>query len=420
MLTKDEMIALFRTGVDAADPGAAVCRALAQHPLALPHGGRLLLLAIGKAAPRMMQAALSCLPIPSSALVVTNYENANPVPGARVMAAGHPVPDENGLQAGLAVQKMLARTRAEDRLLVLVSGGGSALLPAPAPGMSLQDKAEVSAVLLGAGLDIMTMNAVRQHLSRLKGGGLLRLASPAQVTALILSDVIGDDLRAIASGPTVAPLATRDAVRAELMARDLWTRLPAAARQALAAAEDPRPLPPARNLLIGSNRLSLQAMQTARPQAQILSEALVGDVADAADWIMARAQDAAVSGGPELALFGGETTVTLRGNGTGGRNQELALRVAIGLQGRAGWRFLSAGTDGRDGPTDAAGAVVDGGTIARLRARGGDAMALLDNNDSYRALELADDLLRTGATGTNVADLQILSLDLAAFCHPAP
>jgi glycerate 2-kinase len=162
----------------------------------------------------------------------------------------------------------------------------------------------------------------------------------------------------------------------------------------------------AENRLIGSNRQSLEAMAQARPEAQILSTALVGDVADAAEVIVGTAQDAPCP----LALFGGETTVTLTGTGLGGRNQDLALRVAIALDGQQGWRFLSAGTDGRDGPTEAAGAIVDGETCARIRAAGGDPLALLANNDSNRALALAGDLLVTGGTGTNVADLQILSL----------
>lgn len=408
MLTREQMTRLFTTGVRAADPHAAVCDALADTPLHLPDGARLYVLAIGKAARAMMQAALSVLPAPHAALVVTNYENAESLDGARVMAAGHPVPDENGMQAGLAIQKMLARTRADDVVLVLVSGGGSALVPAPVAGLSLSDKAQVNDLLLGAGLDIVTMNAVRQHLSRMKGGGLLRMAAPAQVQAMILSDVIGDDLRAIASGPTVAPIAAREDVRALLAESRLWDRLPQAARDAVARREDTSPLPDADNRLIGSNRMSLDAMARACDGASILSDALTGDVGCAAERIVQTVRD---GGGPRVALFGGETTVRLQGTGRGGRNQELALRVATALDGVSGWRFLSGGTDGRDGPTDAAGAVVDGNTLARIRAAGGDPAALLANNDSYHALELAGDLLVTGATGTNVADLQILCID---------
>ncbi len=405
MLSRDDLTALFRVGVHAADPRAAVREALRNRPL--PDHARLFILALGKAARAMAEAAMTALPRPARVLVVTNYENAADLDGAEVMAAGHPVPDANGLRAARAAEDLLAEAGAEDRVLVLVSGGGSALLPAPVDGLSLEDKAEVSRILLGAGLDIVAMNAVRQHLSRLKGGGLLRAAHPAPVTALILSDVIGDDLRAIASGPTVAPIAPRAHVAEMLRANGLWERLPEEARDALTRPEDDLPALTAENRLIGSNRQSLLAMARARPEATLIEPPLIGDVAEAAARVVQTVRDNT----PRLALFGGETTVTLRGRGRGGRNQELALRVALALAGRPGWRFLSAGTDGRDGPTDAAGAIVDGETTLRIRAAGGDPERLLADNDSHAALALSGDLLVTGATGTNVADLQILTLD---------
>ncbi|MFN7003378.1 MAG: glycerate kinase [Roseinatronobacter sp.] len=404
MMTRDDMAALFGIGVAAADPQRGVRDALTTAPL--PTHARLFVLGLGKAAVAMTGAALEVLRRPARALVVTNYENDAALDGAQVMAAGHPVPDENGLRAAQAAEAMLAEAGRDDHVLVLVSGGGSALLPAPVEGLSLRDKAEVNRVLLAGGMDIVAMNAVRQHLSRLKGGGLLRAAHPAPVTALILSDVIGDDLRAIASGPTVAPIAPRAHVVEMLRASGMWTRLPEAAQAALLRPEEEVPAMGAENRLIGSNRQSLEAMAQARPEARIVSTALVGDVADAAEVIVRTAREGACS----LALFGGETTVTLTGTGLGGRNQDLALRVAIALDGQTGWRFLSAGTDGRDGPTEAAGAIVDGATCARIRAAGGDPQALLANNDSNRALALSGDLLVTGGTGTNVADLQILSL----------
>ncbi|MFN4058875.1 MAG: glycerate kinase [Roseinatronobacter sp.] len=403
-LSADAMRDLFLVGVQAADPRGAVRAALLAQPVRPV--GRLFMLAVGKAACAMAEAALPLLPQPARALVVTNPENAVNVPGADLWLAAHPVPDDGGLRAGQAVLDMLAATRDADEVLVLVSGGGSALLPAPVEGLTLADKATVNRLLLGAGLDIVQMNMVRQHLSRLKGGGLLRAAAPASVRALILSDVVGDDLRAIASGPTVAPIAPRAQVCAMLRDLGLWEQLPEAARVALGRPEDPLALPPARNLLIGSNALSVAAMARACPGARVAPAPLVGDVAQAA-----RAIVALVADGPGTTLLGGETTVTLHGTGLGGRNQELALRVAFALDGRSGWRFLSAGTDGRDGPTDAAGALVDGGTIARIRAAGGDAEALLANNDSYAALRLSGALLITGGTGTNVADLQILCVD---------
>lgn len=405
---------IFAAGVAAADPAAAVGRALRGTP---PPAGRRLVLGVGKAARRMVAAALETLG-PSGrteALVVTNYENAADLPGARVLAAGHPVPDLGGARASAVVIEAVSGLGAGDELIALISGGGSALLPAPLAGLSLEDKAEVNRLLLASGADITEMNLVRQALSRLKGGGLARLAAPARVRALILSDVVGDDLRVIASGPTVAPLGGAAEARAALVARGLWDRLPAPVRAALEQAAPPGPLPPVENLLIGSNAISVAAMAAAAadlaelPPVVVSDRPLTGDVAEAAARVIDEA--AGLPGGRGCLLFGGETTVVLRGDGRGGRNQELALRVAL-LAETAGWGgpwvFLSGGTDGRDGPTEAAGGLVDGGTPARVRAAGADPETLLARNDSHAALAAAGDLLTTGATGTNVADLQVL------------
>ena len=401
---RGEARALFDVAVAAADPAVAVRCALAGAPVA---GERIWLVAVGKAARSMAGAALEVLGARvAGALVVTNAENAAPLAGAEVHVAGHPVPDAGGLRAAEAVEGMLARAGAGDVVLALISGGGSALLPAPVAGVPLEDKAEASRVMLGAGLDITAMNSVRQHLSRIKGGGLLRAAAPARGVALILSDVIGDDLRVIASGPTVAPITPRAEVRAMLAARGLWARLPGAVRAALERAEVAEALPGAENRLIGSNAMSVAAM-VRESGGKVWNSALCGDVAQAADALVARMR--AVGPGRVLAFCGGETTVTLHGDGAGGRNQELALRVAAGMEGvQRPWVFLSGGTDGRDGPTEAAGGMTDGGTLGRIAAAGGDWRALLDNNDSNRALALAGDLLMTGGTGTNVADVQII------------
>lgn len=409
MSLRDRARELFQTACQAADPGIALSRALKDHPLPVPDpGGRLRIVAIGKAAVPMAEALSPQLTAPFEALVVTNYENARPVTGAIVNAAGHPVPDENGEMAAIAVEALLLNARPADRVIALISGGGSALLPAPVAGVTLAEKAEVSRVLLGAGVDISQLNLVRQGLSRLKGGGLLQAARPAPVTAYILSDVIGDDLRVIASGLTVAPVGSRADACKLLERMNLWTRLPESTRAALQRSEGVVPPVSAQNVLIGSNRKSLEAVVAkAGADACVVSDALTGDVAEAAAQIIRAAQDAVA----DTLVFGGETTVTLRGTGLGGRNQELALRVAMGMPdlGRP-WVFLSGGTDGRDGPTEAAGGIVDAGTAGRIRAAGGDPMALLANNDSNRALALAGDLLVTGATGTNVADVQILML----------
>lgn len=410
-----EALALFGAAVAAADPAGALRAAWAAHPPAPPaQGGAWVVVAVGKAALPMAGAALDLLAgQPVRALVVTNYENARPLPGATVMAAGHPVPDANGDMAGRSVAALLEGAGAADRVVALISGGGSALLPAPAPGLSLADKAEVNRLLLAHGFEITEINLIRQQLSRLKGGGFLRLAAPAPVTAYILSDVIGDELRTIASGPTVAPLGSRADARRLLEARGVWAALPEPVRIHLSAPEPAQaPLPAADNLLIGSNRKSLEAIEKASrtTATRIVSDRLTGDVADAAEAILRAGEDAGP--GPACLIFGGETTVTLRGKGKGGRNQELALRLALAAPARLDRRFvfLSGGTDGRDGPTEAAGGIVDETSAARMVAAGVDPVAFLADNDSNRALAASGDLLMVGATGTNVADVQILLL----------
>jgi hydroxypyruvate reductase len=395
---RDDLIRIFRAGVARAAPGPAVTAAM---PGARPD----LILALGKAACAMAEAALARHPgVP--ALVVTNGENARDLPGAEVMVGGHPVPDAGSAAAGAA---LLARAEAlgGGELLCLISGGGSALAVAPVAGLTLADKAAATRAMLGGGLDIEAMNLVRQQLSRIKGGGLARAAAPARVTALILSDVVGDALAAIASGPVSPPLGTPWAARDVLARAGLWDGMPAPVREALSRPPAPPP-PEAACRIVGSNRMSVEAMAHAAPRARVEAAPLVGDVAEAA----ARVARAARSG-PGTTLWGGETTVVLRGDGLGGRNQELALRVALRLEGLGvPWAFLAGGTDGRDGPTDAAGAVVgggpEGGTVARIRAAGIDPRAALARNDSHPALDAAGDLLRIGGTGTNVADLAIL------------
>ncbi|MGH1329245.1 MAG: glycerate kinase type-2 family protein [Paracoccaceae bacterium] len=397
---------IFAAGLAAADPARAVKQALASAPIAPA-----LILAIGKGARLMAKAAQEQIKAaghaPAPTLIVTNYENARPLKGAELLAAGHPIPDENGARAAKRLIQALHALPEDAVVLALISGGGSALLPAPPPGITLADKAELNRLLLGSGAPIEAMNLVRQQVSLIKGGGLLRLAAPAQIQALILSDVIGNDLRAIASGPTTAPIGSRKDACQLLENAGLWAQLPASIAAHLSA-EQPahKPLPKAQNILIGSNELSVAAMAKAAPGAHIAPKPLIGDVGHAA-------QDILNLRAPGIYLFGGETTVELRGSGLGGRNQELALRIALGAQ-KAGWgtfTFLSGGTDGRDGPTDAAGGIVDAGSLERMRARGIDPIASLQNNDSYHALKASDDLLMIGATGTNVADLQVLILE---------
>lgn len=388
---------LFDVAVRAADPALALRQSLVQAPFPK---GRPILIALGKAAVPMLREALLHLPDAKS-ILITNAENNTQIVGVQTFIAGHPVPDQIGELAGQAVMAALDQATEQDCIIALISGGGSAMLPAPVAGVTLAEKMHVSKLLLSGGFSITEMNLVRQHLSRLKGGGFLRTKAP--VSAYILSDVIGDDLRVIASGPTTDPIGTRaDAVA---LLQPIWAKLPASVQSHLTRpAPELAPRRAAQNHLIGSNRQSLNAVLKAAPNgARIVNAALIGDVADAADQIAQAAITA--PRGAQCLIFGGETTVTLRGTGRGGRNQELALRVALKLQGfDQDWVFLSGGTDGRDGPTDAAGGIVDGGSLGRMH----NPLAQLDNNASYDALLSSSDLLMTGGTGTNVADVQIL------------
>jgi glycerate 2-kinase len=381
---------IFAAGVAAADPEKAVAAHLddVTEPC--------LIVAVGKAARLMAQAALARFEgVPC--IVVTNYENAAALDGAQVYAAGHPIPDENGAAAARAV--IAALQAAQGPVLALISGGGSALLPAPAGDLTLDDKARVNALLLASGLEITAMNLIRQQLSCLKGGGFLRHAAPRAVTALILSDVIGDDLSAIASGPTVGPIGTADDAIALLKKAGIWEQLPPVIAAHLENKTPSIPLPAAHNIRVGSNEKSVAAMAARAGQAFVIETPVTGDVADAARQICDAARDG-------ITLWGGETTVMLKGDGRGGRNQELGLRIAIeaAARGWSDWVCLQGGSDGRDGPTDAAGALVDQDTLSKIS----DLDALLANNDSYAALAQADDLLVIGATGTNVADLGVM------------
>ena len=401
---EQQALALIRTGIEAADPGRAVSSAMLSVVADPPRsGGVWRIIALGKAARSMAATALRHLPN-SRALVVTNSGNDAPLVRAEVLRAGHPVPDADGEAAARRVEARLAEAKPEDRILALISGGGSAMLPAPVEGVSLAEKQEVNRLLLGSGADIRQTNLIRQALSRLKGGGWLRL-SRAPVTALILSDVPGDDLRVVASGPTVAPIGSFDEAVQTARELGIWDHFPASVQKALSRPDDRAELPEVHNILIGSNGQSVAAMVAAG--ATDAGVALEGDVEACAKALVATA--ARAQPGRPL-VFGGETTVRLTGSGMGGRNQELALRFARaaaekGLPGD--WVFASVGSDGRDGPGEAAGGIVRPDTLDRIAAAGIDIEEALADNDSTPTLAAADGLVQTGPTGTNVADLAV-------------
>jgi hydroxypyruvate reductase len=353
-----------------------------------------------------------------------------------LLEAGHPLPDERSEAAARALLSLGPSLGAElgprDLVIVLISGGGSSLVCAPAPGLSLADKTATTGLLLASGAAIHEVNCVRKHLSAIKGGRLAAALAPAIVLALVLSDVVGDELDAIASGPTV-PDPTTFADALEILARyRLLGRLPPAvlahltAGRAGRALESPKPGDPllasSRTLLVGTNRLALEA---ARAEAEgrgyrslVLSSRITGEAREAALVFLGIGKDMAASGlplgRPACLIAGGETTVTVRGGGRGGRNQEMALAflAALGRSPRDGEDlvFLSAGTDGNDGPTDAAGALVDLGLYRRARSAGLDPAVFLANNDSYSFFEAAGGHVKTGPTKTNVCDIQLLLL----------
>jgi hydroxypyruvate reductase len=429
-----DAIAIYRAGVQAADPSAAVHRCLrgiaadrlrvAGEEIAPP--GVLRVVAIGKASRAMARAARELLPsdiFREPGIVVTPHDDADPVEGFRVLSSAHPLPDTSGVEAAKAVESYVRGARAGDGLLMLVSGGASALLPAPAEGITLADKIAVTELLMTSGADIHELNTVRKHLSRLKGGGLLRVAHPAATESFILSDVVGDDLSTIASGPTVADPTTFADAADVLRKRGVWEQAPSSVRERFEKgargeiAETPKPgdavLQRATNTIVGSNRMSLDAAVACAEglgyTVEIASQELTGEARTAAGFLAGRSPKAADH--PHAVLAGGETTVTVRGDGLGGRNQEMAVAFLLAAeetpQRDLAWVFLSAGTDGIDGPTDAAGAVVDSTTLERARTSGLEPGRFLENNDAYHFLAPSGDLLKTGPSGTNVADLQV-------------
>jgi hydroxypyruvate reductase len=408
-------IEFFRKGVAAAEPGSAVAAALGQRTNDIDAARRVIIIAFGKAACAMTNGALPLVRSKlSKAVAVTNPENVMAIDGVHVIAAGHPIPDSGSLDGGLAAESLARSAGPGDLVLVLVSGGGSALLCAPSAGITLADKIELNNALIRSGAAIHEINAVRQHFSRLKGGRLAQLASGARLLSLIVSDVADDDVGIVASGPTASSGATV-ANTLDILARHGIDRRFVELLSSASAPAGERSFHHVENVVIGSNRISLETvMAGARGGGARVFKAcdwLSGSVEAAARRLHRIALDHTCVTGPVAVITGGETTVQVTGTGKGGRNQELALRFALANeveQIRRNWVFLSGGTDGRDGPTDAAGGIVDGGSLAWMRDRGFEPTALLRNNDSYAALALSGDLLITGASGTNVADLQIL------------
>jgi glycerate 2-kinase len=427
---------IFLAGLKAADPLDAVKKSVrlrndhlqvANRSYPLSRIRHLFVTGCGKAAARMALAIEDLLgDRVADGLVVIKYGHDLPLQRIKVVEAGHPIPDEAGLGGARQIVELVRAAGENDLVLFLISGGGSALFPGPADGLTLADKQRTTQMLLQSGATIQETNAVRKHISKLKGGRFAKLVAPAHLVSLILSDVVGDSLEAIASGPTVGD-ATTYADCLEIVQRyDLREKIPDSVVNLLgrgaqgAVDETPKPsdavFQKVQNVVIGSNQTALKAAKLQAEvlgyHTQILSSSIEGESRAVARSHSALVKEIALTDKPvrrpACVISGGETTVTVRGDGLGGRNQEFALAAAIQIDGLDGAVVLSAGTDGTDGVTDAAGGVVDGSTIQRGRARGLDAAAFLTRNDSYHFLKATKDLLITGPTFTNVMDLQVM------------
>lgn len=411
--------AILKAALRAADPTAAVEAALRRRR-DLGRYENVFVVGAGKATGTMARAAERVLGKRITAGSI-NVKDGD-VPKLRridVHPASHPVPDERGVEGAKRIAEICAAASDRDLVICLLSGGASALAPYPPAPVTLAQKQETTRLLLKSGANIHEMNAVRKHLSRFKGGRLAKLASPAKVVSLILSDVVGDDLDVIGSGPTAPDSSTFETALAVIDKYGLRGRVPASVRRMLetAADETPKPGDPVfdrvENIVIGSNQTSLEAAareaKSLGYRTLILSSTIEGETRDVARMHAAIARQIRMYGQPirppACVISGGETTVTIRGTGKGGRNQEFALAAAIDIAGLDDVLILSAGTDGTDGPTDAAGAIADGQTLARASRSAPEA---LQNNDAHPFFEQLGDLIVTGPTGTNVMDIHIM------------
>lgn len=406
MTLRQDAETIYTEAIAACLPDAAVREALAGRTFG---GGRLLLVAAGKAAWQMADCASKTLGARlDEGVVVTKYGHAKgEIPRVRVYEAGHPKPDERSLMATQQAIELVSGLGAADTVLFLLSGGGSALFEKPL--VSLEELQSVTAQLLGSGADIKEINTIRKRLSAVKGGRFAQLCAPAHVLTIVLSDVVGDSLDMIASGPAYPDSSTSKEALA--IAKRLGLNMSDAAWELLAK-ETPKKLDNVETIVTGSvRRLCTEAEQTARRlgyEPTVLTASLVCEAREAGSFFASIAQYRQGANRSIAVIAGGETVVHLTGGGLGGRNQELALSAAIGLDGCADTALFSVGSDGTDGPTDAAGGYVDGSTAAALKRQGVPIEEALKENDSYHALEACGGLVRTGATGTNVNDLTVL------------
>jgi hydroxypyruvate reductase len=427
---------IFTAGLRSVDGANVIKRhvTLADHQLKvgeqlydLREVGRILVVGCGKAAASMAAALQDIFGAQiSGGAVVVKYGHGVHLEKIRVIEAGHPIPDQAGVAAAHQINGIVRGATQNDLILLVVSGGGSALMPLPATGLSLEDKQRTTEILLASGATIHEVNALRKHLSQLKGGRFAELAYPATLIAFILSDVVGDNLDVIASGPTVPDESTYQDCLEIIERYQLSDKLPAAVVRALMSGvrgecvETPKSTNPifhrVQNLIVGNNALALAAAQERAIalgyHARIISRSVHGESRVVAREYATLGKDMFLeknsANRPACLIAGGETTVIVQGDGLGGRNQEFALAAALEIDAVEQIVILSAGTDGSDGPTDAAGAIVDGNSVRRGAANGMVARDFLARNDSYHFLQATDDLLKTGPTLTNVMDLQLI------------
>lgn len=433
---RDDLHTIFRAALKAVDPGEAIRShvhrdghrlRVAEREYDLSKYNGVYVVGMGKAGGAMSLAIEELLgERVSGGHVIVKYGHGAPVQRVTVHEAGHPIPDEAGVRATRSLIEFVRGRRLHELIICVISGGGSALSPAPIEGTTLAEKQEVTRLLLACGATIHEINALRKHISQLKGGQLSRLAAPATLITLVLSDVVGDRLDVIASGPTVPDTSTFGDCLDILHRYQLLDKVPTAIRGHLEAGaagiipETPKPGDPVfariQTAIMGHN---LQALEAASRQATalgyhtlILSSGIEGETREVAKVHAGIAKEVLASGyplpAPACILSGGETTVTLRGAGKGGRNQEFGLAMALAIRDSPGIAVLSGGTDGTDGPTDAAGAVADWTTCERAERLGLQPSAVLANNDAYPFFERLGDLLLTGPTNTNVMDVRVM------------
>ncbi|GLS33980.1 glycerate 2-kinase [Mesorhizobium albiziae] len=412
---KPFLTSVFNAAVAAADPDRTIRNHLPPKPK-----GRTIVIGAGKGSAQMAAALEKAWDGPIEGVVVTRYGYAAKCERIEVIEAAHPVPDKAGLAAAKRLLETVRGLTADDLVIALISGGGSALLPSPAGDLTLADEIAVNEALLASGAPIAAMNAVRKHVSTIKGGRLAAAAYPAKLVSLVVSDIPGDNPALVASGPTVPDQSTRQDVLAIVSTYGM--KLPAAVMAHLNSPAADAPLPGDEVFagnevhLIASAAVSLEAAAAlaAREgiQAIILSDSIEGEARDVGSVHAGIAREVATRNRPfnkpVLILSGGETTVTLRAKGKGGRNSEFLLAFAIGIDGVEGIDALAADTDGIDGSENNAGAFADGTTVARMRAAGVDAKAMLAGNNAWTAFNAVSDLFVPGPTGTNVNDLRAI------------